>query len=357
MQWTTITAQQFVDGVDTSKLFGSKDPWESFYEKKFYFSYSSLSKLMYCPEVFHKEYILGMKEELEKTYLTEGKLIHSLLLEPDKFEEQYTIMTGKIPSENTKSVIDRVYVHHQELKATGEHKGDDLKDYSNAILDVLLDMNLHQSLKTDEQRLAKICTPDSLIYWKFMLDSFGKTVVDFVMYEKCKRIVDKIKEDSHISKLLCLNAGSEWWSTVEVFNEVAVSTELKQFPFGLKGMLDNVVVDPINKIIRISDVKTTSKTLKDFPDSVISYRYNLQAAIYNLLVRNKYEDLVKEGYVIEFYFVVIDKNEQFYPFMVSEETMKTWTLDLRKTLEKAEYHYTNRSYTLPYEFIKETFIL
>lgn len=349
MKFTTITAQQFVDGINPDELF--------FYEKKFYFSYSSLSKLLYCPEIFYKEYILGEREVSDAVYLTEGRLIHCLLLEPKRFEEQFIVMTGKLPGDNTKSVIDRVYVHHSILKKEGEHKGDSLTDYNDAILDVLLDMNLHQSLKTDEQRIAKICTPDSLIYWKFMNDSYGKQIIDAEMYERCKAIVDKIKLNPEISSLLKLNHDSEWWSTTDVFNEIPIEMDLKKYPFGLKGVVDNIVIDPIDKIIKVNDFKTTNKTLADFPETAKFYRYNLQAAIYNLLVINKYSDLIKEGYKVEFRFVVIDKNHQIYAFLVSDETMKTWIGELQTVLKTADYHYTNKDYTLPYQFKQGTVVL
>ncbi len=349
MKVTTITPQQFVEGFKSEEVF--------FYDKKFYFSYSSINKLLYCPEIFYKEYILGEKDVKDETYLTEGRLIHCLLLEPDKFEQQFIVMTGKLPSENTKIVVDRVYSHHIELKASGVHKGDTLVDYQNAVIDVLLDMNLHQSLKTDDQRFAKIYTSDSAIYWEFLTKSEGKTIVDAQMYEKVKAIVEKIRQDSKVSKLLKLDHSSEWWSTVEVFNEQPLEMELKKYPFGLKGIIDNFVVDPIESKIYVNDFKTTSKTLEDFPETIKFYRYDIQAAIYNLLVVNKYADLIKQGYKVEFRFVVIDKNQQIYPFLVSEATMKEWTKGLQEILKVCDYHYSNKDYTLPFKFKMEDVIL
>jgi len=287
---------------------------ETFYEKKFYFSYGSLSKLIYCPEIFYREYILGDRDEKTDLYLTEGKLIHSLLLEPEKFEEEYVVMTGKIPSENTKIVIDRVFAHHTELKRNEAHKGETLESYGDAIIDILSDMNLHQSLKTDEQRIVKICTLDSAIYWDFLCKSAGKQIVDAQTYEKCKAVVEKVKSNEKIKDLLKLDVKKEWWHTIECHNELELSMDLKKYPFGLKGIIDNLVVDPGSGIIRINDIKTTSKSLKDFPETVKFYRYDLQAAVYNLMVTNRFQELIKQGYKVEFRFIVIDKNQQAYPF-------------------------------------------
>ena len=58
-----------------------------FYSKKFYFSYSSLNKLLWNPVVFHSMYILGIKEEKVDQHLVQGKIIHALLLEEENFNE------------------------------------------------------------------------------------------------------------------------------------------------------------------------------------------------------------------------------------------------------------------------------
>jgi hypothetical protein len=86
-----------------------------FYKKKFYFSYSSLNKLMWNPVVFHQMYVLGIKEEKTDVHLVQGKIIHGLLLEPEKFNEQFIISPDNLPTGNTKTVVDRVFSHHVEL--------------------------------------------------------------------------------------------------------------------------------------------------------------------------------------------------------------------------------------------------
>jgi hypothetical protein len=354
MQIGTISSTQFVEGFNPSTILNEN----AFYEKKFHFSYSSLNKLLYCPEIFYREYILGDREEKIETYLTEGKLIHCLLLQPQEFDKQFITMTTKMPSENPRIVVDRVFTHHAELLMNGATDRTKLQEYSLAIIDVLKDINLYQALKTDEQRVEKIITAETVNYWDFLSKKDGKTFVDFDTLEKCKAIVEKVKNNQEIKKLLNIKEGEEWWDLSETHNELPLSMDLKKFTFGLKGILDNIVVVPGDGIIRINDIKTSSKTLKDFPESLKFYRYDIQAAVYNLLVVNHFQELIKQGYKVEFRFIVIDKNQQFYPFLVSEDTMKGWMKELQGILDKANYHYTNKDYTLPYEFTqKESFVL
>ena len=52
-------------------------------------------------------------------------------------------------------------------------------------------------------------------------------------------------------------------------------------------------------------------------------------------------------------FVVVDKYNQVYPFDVSEETLNNWAMSLANVIKAAEYHYNERNYSLPYEFLVE----
>jgi hypothetical protein len=103
-------------------------------------------------------------------------------------------------------------------------------------------------------------------------------------------------------------------------------------------------------MIYINDVKTSSKELKDFPESVEYYNYWMQAAIYYTIITIKFLNLIDRGYEIKFHFVVIDKNYQVYPFPVSESTLQTWFGQFTSVLDKANWHYINKSYDLPYDF-------
>ena len=170
---------------------------KSFYDKKFYFSYSSLNKLMWNPAVFYQLYVLGMKEERTDAHLVQGKIVHALLLEEEKFNDQFIISPAKLPGDSVKVVIDRVFSHYQELSQNGDLRTE-LIDFDQAILDVMVDMNYHQSLKTDQQRLDKIISAESTSYWSFLKTKGDKTLIDQATYDFCKGAVDIIKTDKSL---------------------------------------------------------------------------------------------------------------------------------------------------------------
>lgn len=337
---------QFEDLMHESVEHLEKD----FYNKKFYFSYSSLNKLLWNPAVFYQMYILGMKEEKLDSHLVQGKIIHALLLEEEKFNDLFIISPANLPTGNLRMVIDRVFYHHTELKRNGDQR-EKLEEFDQAILDVMKDMNYHQSLKTDQQRLDKVLTTEAFNYWSFLQMKGNKTLIDQESYDFCKSAVELIKTNKQLCKLIACNQTE--FDNRDVFNEMSFQISIPDKPFGLKGIIDNVVIDHEEKIIYVNDIKTTSKDLKDFPESVEYYSYWLQAVIYVSVVALQHGHLISEqGYQLRFHFVVIDRAFQSYAFPVQESTLTSWLDRYKETIEIADWHYTNRSYELPYQFAK-----
>jgi hypothetical protein len=334
---------------------GTADVLEkSFYEKKFYFSYSSLNKLMWNPAVFYQLYVLGMKEERTDAHLVQGKIVHALLLEEEKFNDQFIISPGKLPGDSVKIVVDRVFAHYLEISANGDQRTN-LVEFDQAILDVMIDMNYHQSLKTDQQRLDKIISAETISYWDFLKAKDNKTLIDQATYDFCKGAVDLIKTDKSLCNLIGCDVTE--FDNKEVYNELPVSIDYSNAPFGLKGIIDNLVIDHDKKTIFVNDIKTTSKDLKDFKETIEFYSYWLQAVMYCTLISIKYQNLLESGYELKFHFVVIDRSFQTYAFPVSDSTLKTWLDRMGKVLEAAKWHYVNKSYDLPYEFATGSVVL
>jgi hypothetical protein len=327
---------------------------KNFYDKKFYFSYSSLNKLMWNPAVFYQQYVLGLKEERTDAHLVQGKIVHALLLEEEKFNDHFIISPSKLPGDSVKLVIDRVFAHYQELAQNGDLRTE-LLDFDQAILDVMVDMNYHQSLKTDQQRLDKIITAESTSYWSFLKTKGNKTLIDQDSYDFCKNAVELIKTNKELCTLIGCNATE--FDNIEVYNELPLTVEYAKAPFGLKGIIDNVVINHDKKVIFINDIKTTSKDLKDFPETVEFYSYWLQAVIYSTMVGIKHMDLLASGYEVKFHFVVIDRAFQTYSFPVTERTLNSWLDRMDKVLESANWHYVNKRYDLPHSFATGSVVL
>jgi hypothetical protein len=310
-----------------------------FYSKKFYFSYSGLNKLLFSPVIFYRHYVLNQQEDRTDAHLIEGSLLHNILLEPDSFNDKYIVVPGTIPAENSKKVIDKVFAIAKEQNRLDI----ELNKFEPEILQILVDINLHQTLKTDVQRIDKIVTDQTEEYYEFLRSKGTKTVIDNEMLDRVKVAAEQISSSRECSWLLGLD-------NPETKNEVPIMIELSEYPFGLKGFVDNIRIDHTTKTIYVNDLKTTGKYIQDFPETVEYYNYWLQAAIYMHLVKTTLDESLKD-YEMVFHFIVIDKLNQVYAYPVSKDSQEKWQHKLQECLEAANFHYTQRVYNLPYKFL------
>ena len=319
-----------------------KQKEEEFYANKdFCFSYSSLNKLLFSPSLFYKDYILKDREVRTDKHLVEGKLIHCLLFEADKLEEKFSIVPGKTPSDNIRKVLKDMALHTDAETLVS------CEDF--IILDSLKNLNLFQSLKADESRLAKIRTEDNEPYWKFL----GNTSIDVVdqdTFLKCKDRVEILKDNKDVMSLFEEVTTDFDLDPIETFSETYLKSELIDLDFGLHGYVDYYKVDNDKKEVTICDLKTTGKSISDFKDTVDFYNYWLQAAIYMKLVYDTLGDN-KDKYDLNFKFIVIDTYNQVYVFDVSNNTINDWGDGLGGALKTAKFHYNSRNYSLPIEFL------
>ena len=312
-----------------------------FYAKKdFRFSYSSLNKLLFSPSLFYKEYILRDREVRTDKHLVEGKLVHCLLFEPKKVTEKFNVVPGKSPSDNIRKVMKDMSLYTD---------AETLAECNLQALESLKTLNLFQSLKTDEQRIKKVITEDNEPYWKFLSNS-NVDVVDQDTLQRCTDMVETLKQNADVMDLFKQQETDFELDPIETHAESYLKSDLVDSSFGLHGYIDFYKIDHDKKEVVICDLKTTGKTISDFRETVDFYNYWLQAAIYCKLVYDTLGEKAGE-YTIAFKFVVIDKYKQVYVFDVTEETLAGWADGLEGVIKVGTYHYKEKNYQLPYDFI------
>ena len=330
---------------------------QEFYSKPFYMSYSGLNKMLFSPMLWYKHYVLQQREEKVESYLIDGKVIHTLLLDDGSFDKNFILLPSTLPTGNSRLVIDKVFEKHKEHILSSFGTIGTLDDFGKDILDILKQINLHQALKTDEQRFAKIITEETTSYFEFLKSKGKRDLIDSETLQRCNEAVDILRNDSRTGDLLGLYKSE--MENIEMFNEIELSVEkdITQLSFGLKGIADSIQVNHDKKCIYINDLKTTGKTISDFEETIKFYNYNLQAAVYHRLVRHHYKSILKDDWALHFNFIVIDKYNQVYCFEVSKSTLSLWDDELKKKLLEADWHYKNKQYNLPYKFATSQVIL
>lgn len=321
-----------------------------FYSQDFKFSYSSLNKLLFSPSLFYKDYILQEREIKTDKYLIEGKLVHCQVFEPENLTKKFKIVPDKTPTDSVRKILHKLHEKYGKIHA-------DLmsEDIQPGILEVLAEENLYQSLKEDSARLAKVQTEESKIYWEFIANPMVD-VIDQETLAKCTDYAEIIKSNKDVMELFASVQTDFELDPVRTYAEQPLECDLKERPFGLKGIIDFYKVDDEEKLVTICDLKTTGKSISDFKETIDFYNYWLQAAIYCKLVFENLEE-EQQDYNFIYKFAVIDAYKQVYVFDVSPQTLSIWTQGLEETLKVAEYHYTKKDYTLPYEFLVEKVIL
>lgn len=336
---------------------------QEFYLRKFRFSFSSGSKLIEAPKVFYNDYVLGNKEDRTETYFTYGRLIHTLLLDPENYSDKFIMSPSDLPTAGSKTVVDMVFARVETYDTDNKFEAS-LEVHSQLILEILEEINLHQALTDDkkvsngqllsaeQKRLAKILTDQNKSYFNFLKIKDGKDIIDPQMLEDAGKAVEAVKENNHVMELLGLNRESDYINFAS-YNEMELAKDFNDYVFGLKGIADNFTVDIPNKKITINDIKTTSKSLIYFKESLDKYHYWLQAVIYRELVKSYIGSHIAniETWEIDFNFVVIDKFNQVYAYPVSEESMQKWYKDFEELCTAWNYHYSNNEYNLPYDFL------
>ena len=298
--------------------------------------------------LWYKHYVLQQREEKVESYLIDGKVIHTLLLDDGSFDKNFILLPSTLPTGNSRLVIDKLFAKAQEGTLT---------DNSSTIIEILKEINLHQALKTDEQRIAKIITDETTSYFEFLKSKGKRDLIDSETLQRCNEAVDILRNDSRTGDLLGLYKSE--MENIEMFNEIELSIDkdITQLSFGLKGIADSIQVNHDKKCIYINDLKTTGKTISDFEETIKFYNYNLQAAVYHRLVKHHYKSILKDDWTLHFNFIVIDKYNQVYCFEVSKSTLSLWDDELKKKLLEADWHYKNKQYNLPYKFATSQVIL
>lgn len=324
---------------------------EDFFSRGFLMSYSGLNKLLYSPAAFYQHYVLKQRDDSQDQNMIEGSLIHCLLLRPTEFDNFFIISIQDPPSENPKKVLDTLFNHYKELKASGDTRTE-LSQFEDAILDILRDMNLYQSLKTDAQRLEKMINLRHDEYWRYLTGMEGKTVIGQDTYDFCKAVVDRITSNYNVMDKM--GYFGDVFNQITKLNEVELFMSDDKYEFNLRGIIDNMVFDPLGKTVRINDLKKTSKPLTSFKDSIDYYNYWLQAGMYYILAENyiKSQEVYKD-WKIEFRFIVVDPYMQIAPIAISKETMEQWVMLTKQKLDEANYHFVNRNFDLPYIYLTE----
>ena len=304
---------------------------EYFKEKRV--SSSSLKWFETSPLFFKKMLDKEIEQEI-KRYFEIGKKIHMKILEPDEFNKNYIFLDYETPkSENQKKFCEDYITY------TGRKVEDKLSyAYKN---------NYASEKLTDEKVIEKATELKKQLSKYISYLKKRSEVKDVLTYTDNKLIEDLstlTKQHVAANRLLYLS-DEDRMNNTEEFNEKVIFFDL--LGVKCKSMIDRIIIDPKNAIIKLIDIKTTIN-LGDFEHSFEEFQYYRQMAFYWGAVHNWMKELGIDvsPYKKETYIIGLQKGDlpECRVMSISEQWLNKGLDEIEELLPQIKWHYDNNQW-------------
>jgi len=240
---------------------------------------------------FKKVWIDGNRDTTEKSYFVFGDALDTYLTNRNKFDDKYAVLMN-IPSGKVKEVADEVCNNlYNNSNITEE-------DIISNILAARKKVEYYMN-RTDESILEALKKDNIFNNYIATKAQEKKVVIDFTTFSKMQSLAVLLQTDKR---------------TFDYFNEQPHTTIHYQtiLEFEYRGVMfkckpDIILVNHIDKTIKIADLKTTGKSIFKFIDSIKQYRYDVQAAIYTKAVIHNIE--IPDYKFDYFEFIVVNEDD------------------------------------------------
>lgn len=276
-----------------------------------------------------------LDEELEqedKRYLDFGRQVHMRILEPKAFKESYTVLNYELPKSEQQKQFCTIYTENPQLK-----KEDRL---------ILAYTTAYSVKGKSEDKVLQDATDmyekvkDYLTY--LAKAKKYKEVLTFAKKQKIDSCYEKVYNHKLANQLLfdaeIPDNGVITYNELEIIWTHPVHTNVP-----CKSMIDRLVIDTNNKIIKLIDIKTTM-SLKTFKDSVYDFNYHRQMAFYSLAIYWYIKNILNinvEDYKLEVYIVAIKHtpHQEAKVIKIDESILNQGLNEIALIMPKIAWHF------------------
>lgn len=260
-------------------------------------SYSTLSR--FSKEGFHK--LNKLFEPFSTPSTIFGGIVDTLITGTAKdFEDNY-IITYLSLDDDTIQIIQAIY--------------DTFKSQYNDFMKIPL-IQVSQVAKqngfwpadkwSDNARYNGLLKKGDVVgYYKFLIESEGKTVITNEQYQDAIKCVQALKTSEATRFYFAENEPN---SSIQRYYQLKFKATFDGIDY--RSMLDTCLVDYANKRIYPIDLKTSSHWEDEFYKSFIQFNYQLQSRLYyrNLEANVRKDDFFKDFEIEDYTFIVVNKN-------------------------------------------------
>lgn len=272
-------------------------------------SSSSLKEFSMNRKKYHKKYILNEAvEEEENLAATMGRIVETMLLEPDEFDNRFHMSV--ITSAPTGLMLDFVEALYKHTAQATNEDGVVTRPFEDLCKDAYTDSGF--KIKLDAV-LNKFIGSDAEVYYKEIREvrAKGLTVITTKDVDNATKIVEELKTNDFTAPIVNLVKSSRY----DVYNQLQVEGYVV-FDHRFKSMMDKVIVDHEKKTITVYDLKCTWSVENFYDEYYLYRRAYIQGYLYYWAAHYHFNELILQGYVIANpIFIVCDSTNYTAPLI------------------------------------------
>ena len=278
-------------------------------------SSSSLKEFSVDRKKYHKKYILGEKvEDDENKAAVMGRVVETLLLEPELFESRFHMSTCEgAPTGLMNDFVEALY--KRTLEATDVF-GKVARTFEEISKDAYVDSGFKIKY---EAVMNKFAGSEAETYYDEIrvVRAKGLTVVTANDMNNAERIVAELRNNFVTRDVVNLVKSSRY----DVYNQYQVEG-FDVLGLQCKGMMDKIIVDHEAKTLQIYDLKCTWSVENFYEEYYLYRRAYIQAFLYWHAAHFHFKELVDQGYRVEYpQFIVCDSTNYLHPLVYKLETV------------------------------------
>lgn len=287
-------------------------------------SQSSIAK--YEREGFSK--LDTLFEPVSSPSLTFGSIVDELITgDKESFEKRFIVAEfPKLKPMQERGVNELVAKYKDEYTS--------IDDIPEKELVATLDECGFNTHWTKNKRVESITEPACKDYYRLLRASDGKEVISQEMYDDAVNCANSL----HSSPATGIYFGPDD-ENVKRYYQLKFKDTIDGVEY--RGMLDLIIVDYRRKVIVPCDLKTTSSIEHEFGDSIMKWRYDIQARLYWRILRDNLDkdDYFKDFELKPFRFICVNKSTLYplvwefnEPFEIYKPLRMPW--DIGKELDR-----------------------
>lgn len=286
------------------------------------------------------------RAKIESDAVTLGSLVDDMISN-EKIEEIYYVSDINTPTASLKKLVDIIIQNYAEIPSLEK------------VDEIVINNELWKSTKSLETRRKNY---NNDLFWKYLdlhFNHFDKTIVtqdQMMVAEELVFVLQNYQYSKHYF---------EDNPNIDIIRQYKF--RIVEDDYVMRGFYDMLIIDHVDKTIKVVDLKTGKSNLSQFRDSFINWRYYLQEAVYMDALKKLLQTELKEYAhykVLDFEFLYIGTREKIPAvFKVSDFwhtaakegfylANGTYHKGMNQLIKEVIYHWNTNQFDLPMEFYK-----